>query len=211
MRATSKATQKQQPSTVDTEDYSDVPEAAGTSWMKDTPSTTSKVSKDLEVSRAFSDTDLSEIDSWETMLSFVDGAFGSVVSAGDVLGTGFKIASEDDKMRLQGVPLMWLQWFFYEGEYGEFVAANVVQRHDNGSITKWVITDGSTGIRLQLKEYTKKTGRNGGLASVKGLTVSNYYFDEDTKAVLTKAEVAEYITAGKKPKPAHTFYIDTSA
>lgn len=196
-----------QPSTVEEEV---VPEAAGTAWMNPPSASTRKA--ELAVTRVFADVDLADVDSWETALSFVEGAFGEVVNAADVLGSGFKMASEDDMMRLVGVPLILMQWMFYAGDFGkDFVAINAIQHHDNGSITKWVITDGGTGICNQLTEYTKKTGRSGGLGVPKGLRVSNYYIDRDTKTALTKVEVAEGLTTGRKMDPAHTFYLETSA
>lgn len=163
--------------------------------------------------RLFTDNDLSDIESWDQVLAMATAvAEGDTIpNAADVLGTGFRIADEDDKIRLQGVPLVLLQWFINDGDFGPFVSINAVQRHDNGSITKWVINDGSTGICQQLTAYEAKTGSNGPLAVPKGLRASNYYIDGESGQPLTKAEVAEYISAGRKPVPAHTFYLDTSA
>lgn len=211
MRANSKATQvKEQPSTVEPEeDYSDVPEAAGTKWLGEE----GKKSAELVVPRVFSDDDLSEVDSWETAMSFVDSAFeGGAINAAEELGTGFRIADEDDKLKLCDVPLLFMQWTFNPGDYGEdYVSCNVVQRYDNGSIAKWIVNDGSTGLCAELKAYTKKTGRSGGLGAPKGLRVSKYYIDAETKVPLTKAEVAEAISTKRKIVPAHTFYLNTSA
>lgn len=206
MRGNTQRTQKQEtPSTVEEEH---VPEAAGTSWMNDED----KPKAELVVPRVFTDDDLAEVDSWDTAMSFVDGAFGEAVNAADVLGTGFRMATEDDKLRLCGVPLLLMQWVFHPGDFGEdFVAINAVQRHDDGGISKWIITDGGTGLCAELKAYTKKTGRSGGLGVPKGLRVSNYYIDPETKKPLTKAEVAQAIVDKRKPVPAHTFYLDTSA
>ena len=198
-------TEVETPSTVDDEEY--VPEAAGTGWMVE-----EKRKAELAVARVFSDVDLSEVDSWETAMSFVEGAFGEVVNAADALGSGFKMATDEDMARLEGVPLVLMQWMFYAGDYGkDFVAVNAIQRHDNGSITKWILTDGGTGMCVQLAEYTKRTGRTGGLGVPKGLRISKYYIDRETKTALSKAEVAEGLATGRKMDPAHTIYIDTSA
>lgn len=210
MRNTGKAKQETTTaSTVDTEDYSAVPEAAGTKWLGED----AKKSAELVVPRVFSDTDLSEMDSWETAMSFVDAAFeGGVVNGADELGTGFRIADEDDKLKLCDATLVFVQWTFNPGDYGEdYVSINAIQRHDNGSISKWVINDGGTGLCAELKAYTKKTGRSGGMGFPKGLRVSKYFIDAETKTPLTKSEVAEWITAGRKAVPAHTFYLNTSA
>src|SRR5258706_13689251 len=181
MRSNSKATQAKQEAAdiiadihVETdEDYSNVPEAAGTKWLGEE----GKKSAELVVLRVFSDDDLSEVDSWETAMSFVDAGFeGGALNAADVLGTGFRIASEDDKLKLCDAALLFMQWVFYPGDFGDdFVAINAIQRYDNGSIAKWIITDGGTGICAELKAYTKKTGRSGGVGFPKGLRVSNYY------------------------------------
>lgn len=163
--------------------------------------------------RLFTDNDLSDIESWEQVLAMATAvAEGDVIpNAADVLGTGFRIADEDDKIRLQGVPLVLLQWFRNDGDFGTFVSINAVQRHDNGSITKWVINDGSTGIAQQLMAYEAKTGSNGPLAVPKGLRASNYYIDAESGQTLTKTEEREYLASGRKMVPAHTFYLDTSA
>lgn len=210
MARTNKSAQtNMQPEPESTVEGEYVPEAAGTGWMKEE---TDRKSAELAVPRVFADADLADVDSWETAMSFVEGAFGDVVTAADVLGSGFRMASEDDMLRLQGVPLILMQWMFYAGDFGkDFVAINAVQRHDNGSITKWILTDGGTGICQQLAELTKRTGRTGGLGVAKGLRVSNYYIDRETKTALTKTEVAEGLTSGRKMDPAHTFYLDTSA
>lgn len=185
-----------------------VPEAAGTAWMvgEDKPTA------ELVVPRVFADADLADVDSWETAMSFVEGAFGDVINAADALGSGFKMADDAVMARLVGVPLILMQWRFFPGDFGkDFVAVDAVQRHDNGSITKWVFTDGGTGICDQLKDFTKRTGRNGGLGVPKGLRVSNYYIDRETKEPLSKVEVREYMTSRRPMDPAQTYYLDTSA
>lgn len=195
------------PNTSNTQEETPVPEAAGTAWM----STEDKGTAELVVPRAFADSDLAEVDSWETAMSLVDAAFG-LRNAGEELGSGFRMADDEVMARLVGAPLILMQWVFYPGDFGkDFVAVNAVQRHDNGSISKWIITDGGTGICDQLKEYTKRTGRNGGLGVPKGLRVSNYYIDRETKEALSKQQVREYMTIGKAMDPATTYYLDTSA
>jgi hypothetical protein len=162
--------------------------------------------------RTFSDSELSDIDSWESVLEKATAAYGGIVSVTDVLGTGFAVATEDDKERLCGVPLLILEWSFNAGDFSEdYVSCVAVQRLDDGGIKKWIINDGGQGIRKQLTEYQSKTGNTGGLAVPKGLRVSKFYIDAETKLPLTKSEVAEAISSKRKIQPAHTFYLDTSA
>lgn len=160
--------------------------------------------------RAFKDADYASIESFDQAFAMTTAAVG-VVNVADELGNGFRIATEDDKMRMQGEPLIFMEWFTNDGDFGDFVSANVVQRAKDGAAIKWVINDGSTGIKTQLLDYEKRTGKNGGLFAPKGLRVSTYNIDAETGQPLSKTEVREYITSGRKTAPAHTFYIDTSA
>ena len=204
MRASNKGAQHQpEPSTEDTE----VPEAAGTGWLKE--------SKNKELAkaqpRAFNDQMLADIDSWDVAFSAANAEYGTIVLADRVLGNGFRIATEDDKRRLVGTPLMFLEWLEREGDFGQMVTAMVIQRLTDGGIAKWVVNDGSTGICKQLIDYTAASGRRGGLAVQHGLRESTYNIDAESGTPLTKQEEREYLTSGRKMVPAHTFYIDTSA
>lgn len=161
--------------------------------------------------RAFSDSDLRNIESWDDALAAANEAFGAIPDASTEIGNGFSIAEEDDKRRLCGVPLLLLEWRFSVGEFGSFVIINAVQKLDNGSVQKWIITDGGTGIARQLSAYQGETGRTGGLGVPKGLRESRYMRDADSGETLTKAEEREYLTSNRKMVPGHTFYLDTSA
>lgn len=166
---------------------------------------------EVMVVRAFKDDELRALDSWDAAMAAAVEEYGTVANVGDELGNGFAIASEEDQERLCGVPLLFLEWSIVDGDFGPYVSARVIQRLDDGGIKKWIINDGGQGINIQLQEYQERTGKTGGLGAKRGLRVSKYYIDPDTGQGLTKQEVREYIAAGRKTVPAHTFYIDTSA
>jgi len=172
--------------------------------------------KAVVLSTTFTKEEYGMIDSFDAAMDLATRTFGDVVAAHEqpLLGDGFRVADEDDKLMLIGVPLLLLDWSFKDSDYGQdqdWVLIHAVQRGSNGEALKWVISDGGTGIAHDLQEFTNKTGRTGGLAVKRGLRKSDYFIDPDTKKTLTKAQVREYMVAGKKTAPAATFYLDTSA
>lgn len=114
------------------------------------------------------------------------------LSADSELGDGFSILENKD--RLVDVGCLFLSWSFSAGKYAEeFVSCRVVTVENQ----KYVVNDGGTGIREQLREFTDShDGRTGGLLARHGLRKSEYeYADPDTGEM----------------KPAVTYYIDTTA
>lgn len=96
---------------------------------------------------------------------------GDVVNAAEVLGNGFTNA--DDKGRYVGVPLLVISWEFQDSDVkanAQYAVLFCMTKQGE----KIVITDGSTGIYQQLREYTARTGINGGLIMPNGLSESNY-------------------------------------
>jgi hypothetical protein len=174
--------------------------------------------QEVEKVRIFNSEQLGAIDSFDAAMALATAQFGDVLLAHEqpLLGDGFKVATEADKHRLCGVALLFLDWTFQPSDYGQdrdWVFIHAVQRGDDGKAVKWIISDGGTGIAVDLQEFTAKTGRVGGLAVKNGLSYSKYYIDDDTKEALSKAEVRQYMTSGKGAKlvEAGTFYLDTSA
>ena len=156
----------------------------------------------------------SGIDSFQQALDAAAVAFGGVVAAHDdpLLGTGFKIATEDDKKRLIGVRMLLLDWRFNAGEYGDdFVSIHAVADAVNGKTSKWILNDGGTGICRDLREYSGKTNRFGGLYLEKGLRVSEYPTDADTGTPLTPMMHKQYLIDNKPVGKGRTFYLDYSA
>lgn len=145
---------------------------------------------------------LRNLQSWEDVQALINAEFGGAIDAAGELGDGFALL--DNKRSLEGIPLIFLTWDFrtstkYQEEVngeiqpGVFVSARVVAQTPVG-LKKYIINDGSTGIRDQLKELTARTGRQGGLTAKLGLRASDYdYVDEK----------------GKKTE-ATTYYINTS-
>ena len=153
---------------------------------------------------------LAGIQSWEDALALAQETYGDVAAIEDTdLGDGFRRTDEDKKRRLIGVPLFFIEWAFYDGDFGEFVSALIMAKTETGD-EKLVLNDGSTGINAQLKELTEKTGRTGGLLVRRGLRVSDYFTDADGMPI-SKKEYGRLLAAGIPTGKGHTFYLDTSA
>ena len=170
--------------------------------------------KELAVSDSFDNETLANIDTFAEAMALAVETFGGVVNAHEDknLGTGFRLTDDEDKFRLMGVPLLLLDWRFNPGDYGdEFVSIHAIQQNDDGSATKLVLNDGGSGICRDLKRYTEKTGRKGGLFVRKGLRVSEYPTDTETGLPLSKVTENEYRRDGRKVGKGKTFYLDFSA
>ena len=147
-----------------------------------------------EVTRLFSDDELRNITSISDAIKVFEQNLGaSIVQASEELGNGFALVDDAGKNRLCGVPLFLLSWQFHEGDFGEFVTVYAISNH-NGQDRKYVINDGSTGIYAQLRGFTDRTDRTGGMLVARGLRRSDYTVEVEGKS--TKAT---------------TFYLDTSA
>lgn len=134
---------------------------------------------------------LSDIGSFDDALKLAREMYGeaAVVAAADVIGDGFRLL--DNKDQLIEVPFLALAWDFHQGDHGEFVSVKVVTRDG----LKFVLNDGSTGIRDQLMQYSADKSQYGGLFCMKGLRRSDYTFEDENG----------------EEKAARTYYIDTSA
>jgi hypothetical protein len=131
---------------------------------------------------AYSREALAEIDSFDAALAMATEQYGPVVDAADVLGDGFALLESNSKPILEGIPLILMEWNFRDGDFGKpFVSVRVVAKHPNGTMGRYIVNDGSTGIAEQLAEYTKKYGRYGGLIVSKGLLRSDYDVEIDGK------------------------------
>ena len=69
---------------------------------------------------------------------------------------------------------------------------------------RYVINDGSTGIRAQLQEFTKRTGQQANMVVRNGLRKSEYRIDKETKKPVSRGYEGP-------TEPAVTYYLDTSA
>lgn len=138
---------------------------------------------------------LRSLTTFEDAMNLARELGGEVVKS-DVLGDGFTLTEEKDG--LVGKPCFFISWTFSSGEFGDFVSARVMVQEPNGSTSKWIINDGSSGLMVQLGELTDQDITN--VFAPRGLRRSDY-----KKAVWDEKLGAEV------EKPATTFYLDTSS
>jgi hypothetical protein len=146
----------------------------------------------------FDEDTLRNLSSFDQALDLFQNTPDGIVTADQEMGDGFTVLETGKKRRLIDVPLLFMEWEFYKGDYGdnsEFVAARVLAKFEGGGLGKYILNDGSAGIFRQLKAYTEKTGRRSGLIARNGLRVSDYEYTDDNG----------------NTAPASTFYIDVSA
>lgn len=170
-------------------------------------------SSEPEIVEAFDFDARASIASMGDAIALVNKRFGEVVAAHETpeLGDGFRIASDDEKERLCGVPLMFLSWVFRPGDFDEeYVSCRVISQ-DGSAVRKWLINDGGTGICKELRAFQNVTGRTGGLFVKNGLRMSKYHIDAETREPLSRHEFRLAQSTGRKTIPAATFYLDSSA
>lgn len=152
---------------------------------------------------------LRTLGSFEDALSLAADTHGGVVDASKEIGDGFALLDEEGKARLVGVPLIFMEWTFYSGDYGSnFVSSRVVVRNPDGGMSKYIINDGSTGIADQLARVQNSTGRTGGLFCRYGLRVSEYTYCTSCSSVVRPDVDSAHAANHKK---AATYYLDTRA
>lgn len=134
--------------------------------------------------------ELASLSTFEEALALLQGKIGeeNIKLASEEIGDGFKML--DNKDQLIEVPFLAVSWDFHQGEHGEFVAVKLMTKKGD----KYILIDGSTGIRDQLIGYTNKTALQAGLFCVKGLRRSDYEYEDEGEM-----------------KKARTYYLDTSA
>jgi hypothetical protein len=162
----------------------------------------------VQASERLDDDTLRGIGSFDDALRVMQESGEDVVLADAELGNGFSIADDAVKDRLIKVPLAVLSWTFNKGDYGnpedgsdEFVSALVVTQAGE----KFIINDGSTGIRRQLREYTDRTGgRQSNMVVRNGLRKSEYRIHKETHIPVARGYDGP-------TEPASTYYLDTSA
>lgn len=196
--------------------------ARNSSTTKPETENSTEPSTDIAQSQFFTREQYAGIENFDQAIALAEAEFGTVVIASDdpLLGTGFKKTTDEDKDRLVGVPLLLLDWRFNSGDYGdkEYVSIHAVSSVD-GKAQKWILNDGGSGIYRDLKEYTTKTGRQGGLAVRKGLRSSTYPTNPEKDglpgvkpgAPLSRDQEMTLLSQGKRPGKGKTFYLDFSA
>jgi len=146
------------------------------------------------------DDELHEIKSFQDAFDLL-GADFAPEDYSEAYGTGFIVLS--DKSRLEGVSFVIVEWRFSDGKYGEESEfASLVVVTEPGE--KFIVNDGSTGIKDQLKKVTQMRVERGaspeqahrGLLVRGGLNKSEYEY-ESTNAKTGKTEML----------PATTYYL----
>lgn len=136
--------------------------------------TGTKVQADMlpvEKVHTFTEDELSDISGFGDALRMAAGA-GMLVGR-DIIGDGFQVI---DKADLVNRKCVILDINFYPGDYGDAVALKGVR--DDG--TKFVINDGSTGIRDQMKALIKRLdGKFHPFTLENGLRESRYTYEDD--------------------------------
>lgn len=151
----------------------------------------------------FTNEELKGLQSFEDIEALFRSRGEEIHSAADEMGDGFTLL--DNKDILVNTPLMVVSWVFAQGDYknpvtgepGEFVSARMMCRMENGTVGKFIVNDGGTGICKQLKEYSESHNADGGAPKQGGLYVPKG---------LVKSEYSnEYTDEGV------TYYLSTSA
>lgn len=141
----------------------------------------------------FSRDELMAISNFDEAIALAAQVHGEIVYADAELGDGFALLSKDQKNLLCGVPLLLMEWKFRAGDFGNFVTLRVIARNPDGSVSRYIVNDGSTGIAEQLAQYQKDKGRSGGMFVGKGFRRSDYE-----------------VEINGETRDASTFYLDTS-
>lgn len=133
----------------------------------------------VAVRNGFSVDELRGIQSFADVEALFQAHNITVVDAAEEIGDGFALVDNKDLFLKR--QMMILSWNFAQGDHKkddgsptEFVAVRFVVQEPNGSVGKYVITDGGVGICKQLRDYTDRTGVTGGLMVGKGLRKSEY-------------------------------------
>lgn len=147
----------------------------------------------VQSTRIITDSDLKALSTFTDAYRLLGTLGVDVHDANVEVGTGFKLTKNKDM--LLGIPFIMVEWDFYDGDFvnpdsdaNEFVAITLVTE-DGG---KYIITDGSTGLCQELRDYTDRhEGRRQGLLCKDGLRVSRY----------------DHNVPGSKEGPDATYYI----
>lgn len=130
----------------------------------------------------------------KTLFDTIESKNLTVTSAADVLGTGFTVL--DDKDRLIGVPFYIVDWHVSTGDNGEFTSLLVLTPE-----VKIVVNDGGSGIPAQIQEL-EPYARDGIIFVPKGLRKSVFYYDPENVEDKSREQQPGY-------RKATTYYLAT--
>ena len=148
--------------------------------------------------RLFSDDEYRAMETWLDVINALGEE--NIAFADEELGDGF--SPVESKADLIGVPLVFIEWRFVEGDMGQYVFCRIAASFGKDDTRFIALADGSRGIMDQLKTFTTKKGRQAGLVAKRGLRRSDYEVEQ------IDGRTGE--PTGKMI-PATTFYIDTTA
>lgn len=154
-----------------------------------------RIPADQLVTKTFTDEDMRNLQSFEQALALTQATHGEIVDASNVLGDGFPVLDNKNKAKLVGVPLLLMDWTFYDGNFGKFVSAIVAVKNEDGTLGRWRLNDGSTGIANDLAKYTEETGKSGGLIVQGGLRASDYTYCSECRKPVDVFEDANHRTS----------------
>jgi hypothetical protein len=173
------------------------------------------------------DDELRGIESFEDAVAALQATGVDIVSAEELLGTGFRrvLSDEAAKAELCERPFLLYHWFFSpgsyikaDGGYGQFVTMFIITepRTTGEEPLRLIVTDGSTGIAEELWNFTKKYSRNRGLYLKDGFRASTYEIgsvdptDSSVPMPADKGGVKRPVRKGfpAPTEPATTFYLN---
>lgn len=117
------------------------------------------------------------VTNWGTYLEQAQLTQSDILQAAEVLGDGFTVYSGPDRERLVNVPMLIVDWNFFDSDYGDGGQAVYVRAITRDG-KKVAFTDGSKGVCAKLAQFTQTSGKNVGPIICNGLTKRE--FDVDT-------------------------------
>lgn len=165
------------------------------------PKQATTTTTEVETTTLYDPETLRSLDSFDAALLLAEKAHGDLALADKELGDGFALLANKDT--LIGVPCLFMEWHFYPGDFGEFVSARIATKQGENGVGRYIVNDGSTGIYQQLRDYTDRYSKHGGLVSRHGLRKSEY--DTNKEGVPVAKGAPDAVSKGV------TYYIDTSA
>lgn len=156
--------------------------------------------------RVITETDFTAIETFEQAWELANTTTAGLEDLSDYLPS-LEVLSNKAKDKLVDVPFLIVDFQFSKGDYGMFVSARIITETGH----KYVIIDGSTGIKAQLEAVAEKRQElghkypQGPLAIKGGLRKSEYWFDPETRKVVKPEE--DESTDGLNR--ARTFYLQS--
>lgn len=144
---------------------------------------------------------LRSIKNFEDIRAFTDELGLQVFHASD-LGDGFTLLKSSEKDLLVERPTVIVGWSFSSSEEygGEFVSLRAVVMERNGSYSKYIVNDGSTGIYEQLKMISREHPDAQVIMANRGFRKSVYTVpvqDPETGETVQKKSTTYYIDTAK--------------